>query len=49
LKVENAGFKKHGPSTEQFSVSAYAGSSKNLKDLKFQDVREQVSKLRVKG
>ena len=26
--------RKHGLSTEQFPVSAYAGSSKNLKDLK---------------
>ena len=26
--------RKHGLSTEQFSVSAYAGSSKDLKDLK---------------
>ena len=26
--------RKHGLSTEQFPVSAYVGSSKNLKDLK---------------
>ena len=29
--------RKHGLSTEQFSVCAYVGSSKNLKDLKVKD------------
>ena len=32
--LEQATKRKHGLSTEQFPVSAYVGSSKNLKDLK---------------
>ena len=35
--------RKHGLSTEQFPVSAYAGNSKNLKDLKDQDQDEPAS------
>ena len=31
---------KHGLSTEQFPVSAYVGSSKNLKDLKDQTLKQ---------
>ena len=34
--------RKDGFSTEQFSVSAYVGSSKNLKDLKDLPCRERV-------
>ena len=33
--------RKHGLSTEQFPVSAYVGSSKNLKDLKDDPKRER--------
>ena len=36
--------RKHGLFTEQFPVFAYAGSSKNLKDLK-----EKRLRLRVEG
>ena len=34
--------RKHGLSTEQFPVSAYVGSSKNLKDLKEHPAAEPV-------
>ena len=34
LQIRIVRIRKHGLSTEQFPVSAYVGSSKNLKDLK---------------